>query len=177
MSLFIREGALSALPLAGISSVSLLIASIAIAGLYLAYRWALPKPIPGIPYDHEAARSISGNLPQILAHGKAHGRVRSWFKTQPVKHRSPLVQIWAIPFGRPVLVLSDYQEIQDILFRRTKEFDRSKRAANIFHGVVPAHHIAMVSNDPRFKGNKEVVRDLMAPAFLNDVCKHFRKSG
>jgi hypothetical protein len=137
--------------------------------LYLLYQWALPKPLPGIPYDRDAARNLLGNVPAILAHERTHGRMRSWFTTENTKHQAPLVQFWRSPFTKPSLILSDYQEAQDILLRRTKEFDRSQRAADVFYGLVPDHHIAMTSNDHRFKGNKEVVRDLMAPAFLNDV--------
>ncbi|KAI0127598.1 cytochrome P450 [Xylariales sp. AK1849] len=146
-----------------------LIFGILLAVLYRAYHWALPKPISGIPYDHDAARSIGGNLSQMLAHEKVHGRLRSWFVTQTRKHRAPLVQVWPAPFSKPILIISDYQESRDILLRRTKEFDRGQMGADIFHGVVPNHHIAMTSPDPRFKGNKEIVRDLMAPTFLNEI--------
>ena len=34
---------------------------------FLIYRWALPKPIPGIPYDKKVARSIFGNLPELIS--------------------------------------------------------------------------------------------------------------
>lgn len=156
---------LSALPM-----LSTLIISVAIVSLYLVYCWALPKPIPGIPYDAHAARDLRGSLPDILRYKKDNGRLRPWFVEQTFRHRSPIVQFWMVPFTKPVLIVSDYQEAQDILLRRTKEFDRGQRGADVFHGVVPNHHISMTSTDPRFKVNKELVRDLMAPGFLNEVC-------
>lgn len=142
---------------------------IAVVFLYLAYRWALPKPIPGIPYDESARRNILGNLPELRAYLKKNGRLRPWIVNHPARHKSPITQFWARPFARPSIILSDFQETQDILLRRTKEFDRGQRSVDFFKGVIGNHHIAMKSNDPRFKGNKELVKDLMAPAFLNEV--------
>ncbi|KAL7619375.1 hypothetical protein AAE478_009912 [Parahypoxylon ruwenzoriense] len=137
--------------------------------LYLAYLWALPKPIPGIPYDERASKRLLGNLPEIREHKRRTGRVRSWIFSQPQRHNSALVQVWLGPFQKPSLILADFQEAQDILLRRSKEFDRSKKSLQSFAGPVPNHHIAMASSDPRFKGNKDIVRDLMTPAFLHQV--------
>lgn len=150
--------------------ISALIFGIVVLILYLLYQWALPKPIPGIPYDSHAIKLLRGNLPDLLAYRKAHGRLRPWFVEHALKHKSPLVQFWMVPLSKPVVILTDYQETQDVLVRRVKEFDRGRRSADVFHGVVPNHHIAMTSSDPRYKINKELVRDLMAPSFLNEVC-------
>jgi hypothetical protein len=137
---------------------------------YLAYRWALPKPIPGIPYDKTAAKHIFGSLPQIISYMKQNdGQVTAWLASHNDKHKAPLVQIWAEPFGKPTLLLTDFQESQDILIRRTREFDRAKRSLDGFTGFIPHSHISMKTADPRFKGNKELVRDLMSPSFLNNV--------
>lgn len=141
-----------------------------IALLYLLYRWALPKPIPGIPYDARAAKSLTGDIPDLLAYRKSHGTARFWFVEQALKHASPLAQFWLMPLSKATLVVTDYQEAQDVLLRRGKEFDRGHQAADDFGGVIPYHHIAMTSSDPRFKINKELVRDLMAPKFLNEAC-------
>lgn len=153
-----------------VTMFSTLFAGVFIAVLYLLYSWALPKAIPGIPYDSHVTRNLTGSMPDLFAYVKKHGRLRPWFIEQTLKHRSPLVQFWMGPFTKPFVIVADYQETQDMLLRRTKEFDRGQRGADVFHGVVPSHHIAMTSTDPRFKGNKELVRDLMSPSFLNDVC-------
>lgn len=147
---------------------SLLILTIVL--LYLGYRWALPRPIAGIPYDESASRTIFGNLPEIRAYVKKNGRLRPWLSDHPLRHKSPITQFWARPFKKPSIIISDFQESQDLLLRRTKEFDRSQRSVDFFSGIVSNHHIAMRSSDPRFKGNKELVKDLMTPAFLNEVC-------
>ena len=138
--------------------------------LYLVYRWALPKPIPGIPYDEGAARSLLGSLPDMIAYVRKNRRIRPWITEHPIWHNSAITQFWPRPFKKPAIIISDFQESHDILLRRTKEFDRSPATAAIFQGTVGNHHIAMETHDPRFKGNKELVKDLMSPSFLNNVC-------
>ncbi|KAK7954808.1 hypothetical protein PG988_015502, partial [Apiospora saccharicola] len=151
-------------------NVSIIFIFLIFAGLLcILYRWALPKPIPGIPCDSSAARSIWGNMPDVMAFKRRHGEVRPWFAHQAVKHRSPLTQAWMTPFSKPVLILSDYREAQDVFLRRGRDFFRGPRSCDNFHGLIPEHHIAMMSADPRFKRNKELVRDLMTPGFLHQV--------
>jgi hypothetical protein len=139
------------------------------ASLYLFYRMLLPKPLPGIPYHKNAVRSPLGDIPNMIRHAKEKGRLLTFFTSLNENFNSPIVQIWAGIFDKPTLVISDYQESQDILIRRPKEFDRSGMTVEVFAGVLPYHHIAMKTADPRFRGNKEFVRDLMSPNFLRDV--------
>jgi len=53
--------------------------------------------------------------------------------------------------------------------RHGKEFDCSTVSSDNYGPLIPNHHIVMKSSDPRYKGNKELVRDLMSLAFLNEV--------
>ncbi|KAH7028869.1 cytochrome P450 [Microdochium trichocladiopsis] len=159
-------------PLTTIQSVPVLAGCLAIvagSALYCGYSWALPKPIPGIPYDKAASQSLLGSLPEISAYIKKHGRLRPWLVGHSKRHGSVLTQFWMGPLAKPTLILADFQESRDILLRRGKEFDRSSRSISIFSGPIGHHHIAMRSDDPRFKGNKDLVRDLMTPAFLHQV--------
>ncbi|RYP65762.1 hypothetical protein DL771_008127 [Monosporascus sp. 5C6A] len=137
--------------------------------LYFVYRRALPKPLPGIPYDERARISLFGSFPEIREYVREHGRLRPWLAGHSARHNSALTQFWFGPFARPTLILSDFQETQDILLRRSREFDRAQRSCDFFEGPVGNHHIAMRTSDPRFKGNKELVKDLMTPAFLHEV--------
>ncbi|TGJ83827.1 hypothetical protein E0Z10_g4971 [Xylaria hypoxylon] len=139
------------------------------AALYLAYRWALPKPIPGVPYDESARNNILGNLPELVTMLRDTGKTRPFFIRHPQRHQSALTQVWMRPLQKPSLILADFRESQDILLRRTREFDRGTWNTDAFNGVVPNHHISMPSADPRFKGNRELVRDLMTPNFLHEV--------
>ncbi|RYP80400.1 hypothetical protein DL769_002496 [Monosporascus sp. CRB-8-3] len=137
--------------------------------LYLAYHWALPKPLPGIPYNKDALKTILGDAAEIRNIRRAGGSARNWFGQQTARHKSPLVQAFLTPFTKPVLILSDFREAQDILLRRNKEFDRASRGRDALRGVIPWHHIGMRTADPQFRRNRELVKDLMTPHFLNTV--------
>jgi hypothetical protein len=40
--------------------------------LFLAYRAALPRPIPGIPCNASAASSLLGDIPEMLSYARKH---------------------------------------------------------------------------------------------------------
>lgn len=141
-----------------------------VSGFLYLVRWlALPKPIPGIPYNVKAANRVMGDIPDFRA---THNH-REWVALQAVKHQSALVQVFLRPFGKPWVFVSDHHEAADIMMRRMKEFDRADGTINMFHGVVPGHHITLHSSNPQFKKNKELIRDLMTPTFLHEVRHQF----
>lgn len=140
--------------------------------LYLAYRWALPKPIPGIPYNKEATQSLLGDVGPMVKHITKTQQVHDWMSAQNVKLKSPIVQLFTRPFGRPCVVITDYREAHDILIRRTKEFDRSKFIADVSGGIVPESHFCMQTND-KFRKHRKWVQGIMANGFLQDVAAPF----
>ncbi|KAF6824486.1 cytochrome p450 [Colletotrichum plurivorum] len=146
---------------------SALAAYVAVAAvlLYILRLLALPKPLQGIPYNEEAAVRVFGDIPSL----RAVPSRRDWFSATLRRHNSPLVQLFFLPFSKPIVICADPVEIQDICMRRTKEFKRSSIVSAIFCGAIPNHHITMADDDPRFKKNRELVRDLMTPAFLHEV--------
>lgn len=135
---------------------------------YVAYRQALPKPFPGIPYNATAAKSVLGDLPELLSTVKT-GDVRDFFGGMTARLNSPIVQFFGAPFTKPTILISDFRTAQDILLRRAKEFDRPPSQIDALKGVIPNHHIAMMTTDPQFRKNRELVKDLMTPNFLNTV--------
>ncbi|KIX09319.1 uncharacterized protein Z518_00398 [Rhinocladiella mackenziei CBS 650.93] len=137
--------------------------------LYLIYRWALPRPIPGIPYNPSATRSIFGDIPGMLDYISKTGRIWPWITQQTTTLQSPIVQIFGRPFSKPWVIISDFRESQDILLRRHKEFDRSEVTRDTFSGLIPEMHIGMKSSDERFKAHRQLLKDLMTPAFLHEV--------
>jgi hypothetical protein len=137
-----------------------------LAGIVWLLRWlALPKPLRGIPYDQTSATRLAGDVPNM----RNAKRVRVWLRHQFEKHNSPIVQVFMTPFQKPWVLVADFREAQDVMIRRTKEFDRSALTTDSFGGVMPESHINMKTADRRFKRNKELVKDLMTPAFLNEV--------
>ncbi|TDZ40087.1 Cytochrome P450 monooxygenase TRI13 [Colletotrichum spinosum] len=139
----------------------------AVVLLYGAYRWALPKPIPTIPYNVSATRNLLGDIPSLANAMKGSGEFNLWLMKQAEKHRSPLFQVFIRPFGKPTLVLCDFREAQDVLMRR-KDFDRSTGTGDLLEGVGPKHHIHMKTG-PEWKQHRRLLQDLMSPAFLNQV--------
>lgn len=73
------------------------------------------------------------------------------------------------PMSLPWVVVTDPLESQDILLRRTKEFDRSSFFGEVIGGILPKQHIQFLSNDARFKDNRNLINHLMAPSFINEV--------
>jgi hypothetical protein len=136
---------------------------------FLVYRAALPRVIPGIPYNQESANRLLGDVPELLGHIKdSGGQVLAWWQQQAKKHNSSIIQLFLRPFARPFVVVSDFRETHDILLHRQKEFDRSDFFQDIFGGVLPYHHIGHATTD-KVKAQKRLLAGTMMPAFLNEA--------
>ncbi|ELR04279.1 hypothetical protein VC83_08088 [Pseudogymnoascus destructans] len=136
--------------------------------LYLAYRWALPKPIPGIPYNKEALKTVFGDAPSLVKHTTKTQELYSWMVEQNIKLQSPIIQLFVRPLAKPWVVIADFQEAQDVLIRRTKEFDKSIWFKDVAGAVMPESHIFMRTT-PRFKQHRRIIQDIMTPGFLHNV--------
>lgn len=49
---------------------------------YMFYKWLLPKPIKGVPYNAEATKSIFGDIPDMLEHLKHSKTITDWMEGQ-----------------------------------------------------------------------------------------------
>ncbi|KAK4073230.1 uncharacterized protein Triagg1_5510 [Trichoderma aggressivum f. europaeum] len=146
---------------------------IALVGIFALLYWLyirhFPKPIPGnIPYNKLSASRLLGDTPDIRRYQKT-GDFRHFFRDHNAKLNTSISQVFMFPYPKPFVLITDFREGYDILSKRHREFDRSKRNADIFETIGSNFHLAMQTRDPRFKGNKELIRDLMTPAFLNEV--------
>lgn len=138
--------------------------------LLLAYLYwrALPKPYPAIPHDVASAKRLSGDLPGLLAHYKETKEIATFSFGQCHKIGSPIIQLFLRPFSRPLIFLNDPQEIEDILLRRTREFDRAPSTIAMFKPLVP--HASMVKTSSNaFKQQRRLWQDVMSPSFLRMV--------
>lgn len=79
---------------------------------FLLYRWLLPAPIAGIPFNVEATKSIFGDIPGMMAHLKTHETIIDWIESHNSRHNSPIVQVFANLFGKPWIVIKDFREAQ-----------------------------------------------------------------
>lgn len=130
--------------------------------------WALPKPIPGIPYRPEATRKVLGDIPGMLqATANSDRTYMQWIQEQMDAMNSPVIQMFIRPLSRPVLILADFRESQDILMRR-KEWDRSDMLAELLSGLLPGHHLVERTNFV-WKSHRRLLQDLMSPPFLRNV--------
>ncbi|KAE9378358.1 cytochrome P450 [Stipitochalara longipes BDJ] len=159
----------TASPLFGLRSLALLVLIGAVSScLYLCYRWALPRPISGIPYNKKAAESLLGDVVPMVQYISRTQEVASWWTLQTIKLQSPIIQLCIRPFGKPFVFISDFREAEDILLRRTKEFDRSTLFSDVFSGIVPNHHAIMKTTET-FKQHRRWLQDLMTHEFLHQV--------
>ncbi|KAK2052932.1 cytochrome P450 monooxygenase [Colletotrichum caudatum] len=140
----------------------------AILVLCVLYRALLPRPLPGIPHNEAAAKSILGDMPEMIGHAQKTGEMYDWLGAQNIKHRSPMVQVFGRPFSKPWVIISDFHETQDILVRRSKEFDRSAFTADLLGGLIPEHHSRWPTND-EFKTRRRLIEGILTPSFLNNV--------
>lgn len=151
-----------------IASVSGIVLGVALVA-YLLYRAALPKPLPGIPYNEASSRRLFGDIPAMLSHIKDEdGTFISYIENTLNKLQAPLVQVFIQPMSKPLLVLADFREARDILIRRTKEFDRSTSSGDLVRGLGPKHHIQLKST-PAWRSQRRLIQDLMTPDFINNI--------
>ncbi|KAK8038815.1 hypothetical protein PG993_007226 [Apiospora rasikravindrae] len=96
-----------------------------LVGLYLGYCAISPKPLPGIPYNRDAAKKLLGDIPEVMRYIMKKKQIFCWLTSLTTRHQSPIVQAFFKPGEWPWVVVTDPYESQDILIRRTKEFDRT----------------------------------------------------
>lgn len=144
------------------------------------YRLALPKPLPGIPYNENAARSILGDLPEVAKFQKETRLFWIWLTQLAERLQAPIAQVFLRPLGKPYVIVTDYREAHDILVHRHKEFDRADFFRDTMGPLTPDAHI-LFKTDDNFRLHRKVIGDLMSPAFLQNVaapslytnlCKH-----
>ncbi|KAM5345899.1 hypothetical protein ACJ41O_011760 [Fusarium nematophilum] len=158
MAFFLTHGWLLALPV-GFAALKIILF------LYRSGFHIKQHPLPRIPHNEEAETRFLGDIAEI----KTVKYRRKWLWSQPQRHGSPLAQIFIHPCEKPTVVVSDYREVVDICARRPKEFDRGTRNKECMGLMAPNFHMTMESRDPRFRVHRELLRDLMTPAFLNEV--------
>lgn len=155
------------LPIGGLP-LWLIIAAVAGLSLHYIRQRLLPKPIPGIPSNDGAVKSIFGDMPDFARHVATTSEPMDWFRRQAEKHRTPLLQVFPRPFGKPFVLLSDFGEVQAMMLSRKNVFDRSSLFRDILGGAGEHHHILKKSGR-EWQNQRSLLADLMVPAFLHNV--------
>lgn len=154
-----------------ISSPYTVVVLIAAVSLWLLQRLILPRPLPGIPHNAAATHNLFGDVPAMQAHVKQGGghNFVTYLLSVVRDLNAPLVQVFlGGPMSKPVVILSDFNTMQDIMTNRTKEFDRSPTTGQIVKGLGPNHHIHLRTT-PKWLAQRRLTQDLMTPTFLNNV--------
>jgi hypothetical protein len=150
------------------SPSTLLVAAISLILLVLLYHAALPKPVPGISYNHASAKSVLGDIPAMLKWKKETRETFSWVTLQCKKLNSPMTQIFPQSFSVPWVTVTDARKCYDVLVRRSREFDRSSFIINSVELVLREHFFPMPSG-PKQRAHRALLTDLMTPEFVNEV--------
>jgi hypothetical protein len=124
--------------------IASLFAAIFAYALYLA---VFPCPIDGIPYNKDAARRVFGDVSDALAYRRKHQEISGFLTEQLVKLNKPVIQLFLRPFGKPWVVVADFREAQDVMLRRSREFDRSDFFSNLFTATLPTHQVRLKMGD------------------------------
>ncbi|KAJ4419090.1 hypothetical protein N0V85_001188 [Neurospora sp. IMI 360204] len=134
----------------------------------LAHRIVYPQPLPGIPYNQTASHRILGDIPDLVTSVRRTKETSSWCFSQCRRLKSPVIQLFLRPFSKPFVFVDDARETEDMLLRRTREFDRAPSTAAFFRTVLPRASIVKPT-DHEFKAQRRLWVDVMSPAFLRTV--------
>lgn len=142
--------------------------SISLVGLIIWARRSLyPKPYPGIPYNEESARRITGDIPNLVPIIQATNEFSySIFSITTQKLGQPIAQMLFPGIRKPLIILEDPQEIEDIIVRRNKEFDKAPMAIDTFSPMFPNATLSQYTT-PKLKAQKRLWADVMSSEFLH----------
>lgn len=82
----------------------LFLGTVLLTTLYALYRWLLPKPLPGIPFNQKSAQSIWGDFLQLRDDPSV---LAKWCSKQLENHGSPICQALMGPLSKPVVLVAD----------------------------------------------------------------------
>lgn len=134
-----------------------------LTGLYTFYRWLLPKPLPGIPFNPGATQSIWGDVVELRDDPSG---LAKWCSKQLEKHGSPICQALMGPLSKPVVLVADVGNAREILMGRS-DFDRSAYIIDRFP-LFGDFHLNMKTGDD-WRQSRGWLKDLLAPQYLHNV--------
>lgn len=136
-----------------------------------------PKPYPGIPYNLQSATRMTGDIPDLIPVIKAKNEFsESLFTITTQKLGVPVAQMLFPGIRRPMIILEDPREIEDILLRRAKEFDKAPMSIDLFGPMFPNSTLAQYTT-PELRDQKRIWADTMKMEFLRKTAApNIRKS-
>lgn len=125
-----------------------------------------PKPYPGIPYNLHSAARITGDIPDLMSLIESTKEFsESLFTITTQKLGVPIAQVLFPGISKPMVVLEDPYETQDILLRRGKDFDKAPLAVDLFGPMFPNSTLGQYTT-PKLRELKRLWADTMKRDFL-----------
>ncbi|KAM7183599.1 Cytochrome P450 [Rhypophila sp. PSN 637] len=134
---------------------------------FYVYRKLHPTPLPGIPHNRDAPSRLFGDLARLEAASRTTTDMSTVVFSFAQELRSPIAQICFTSFSKPWVIIDDPREAEDIVLRRTKDFDRSKVTNGYFRPILPKSTMAQLTT-PELKAQKRLW-DVWGPQFINKV--------
>lgn len=126
----------------------------------------MPKPYPGIPYNQESIGRITGDIPNLMPIIEATNEFSTTlFTVTTQKLGVPIAQLLFPGIRKPMIIIEDPREIEDIMVRRNKEFDKGTMAVDMFGPMFPNATVAQYTT-PELKAQKRLWQDVMNTEFL-----------
>ncbi|KAK0723627.1 cytochrome P450 [Apiosordaria backusii] len=125
-----------------------------------------PKPYPGIPHNAHSANRIAGDVPDLIpAIKRSKASSEAIFSITTHKLGTPIAQLLLPRIRAPMIILDDPREIEDILNRRGKEFDKSPFSLSVVGPMFSKATLAQFTT-PELKAQKRLWADVMGIDFL-----------
>lgn len=139
-----------------------------------------PRVLPGVPHNRRHVRVVFGDMPAVAAFQSKTGCTQSEAVFEVVNRgptQSPIAQLLTPSFmPNAILMIDDPREVEDILRRRGREFDRSSMTAAFFEPLLPKASISQFTT-PELKSQKKLWADSITSDFLTKVvAPHARRT-
>lgn len=132
----------------------------------VAFRRLHPRPYPGIPYNAASANRIAGDIPNLIPVVRETNEFsHSIFTVTTQELGSPIAQFLFPGIRKPLIILEDPREVEDILVRRNKEFDKAPMVIDVLSPMFPKGSISQYTT-PELRLQKRVWADVMNAEFL-----------
>ncbi|KAH7461729.1 hypothetical protein FOMA001_g18908 [Fusarium oxysporum f. sp. matthiolae] len=127
-----------------------------------------PKLLDGLPHNRVSANRIFGDVSDVVAYtSKTQEQSEALFLINR-KADSPIAQFLTPSISNSSVLIDDPREAEDILKRRSREFDRSGTTARFFKYLLPQCSIVQYTT-PSLKAQKRLWADSMSTKFLRRV--------
>ncbi|KAG8156831.1 hypothetical protein KVR01_013244 [Diaporthe batatas] len=152
------------------------LAAIILLALWITYRLVVsklyPRVLPGVPHNRRHVKVMFGDMPAVAAYASKAGCTQSEAVFEVVNReptQSPIAQLLTPSFiPQPIIMIDDPREVEDILRRRGREFDRSSMTAAFFEPLLPKASISQFTT-PELKAQKKLWSDSITSDFLTRV--------